>query len=59
MQRDGRLLVSEGTDVARVRGIGTSAYSTGRDGARIDVTPGPYSEERPWSNRFSLLKQFG
>ena len=44
LRRDGRILVSDGEHVARVRAVGSRVHPTGRSGVRLDLTPDLYDE---------------
>ena len=55
-EREGFLLVSDGQEVARVRGVGPNTYVTSRAGIRLDVTPEPHDENSPWNHAIFLAQ---
>ena len=54
--REGYLLVSDGNNVARVKGVGPNAHTTGRAGVKIDVTPEPHNQEDTWNHAIFLAQ---
>ena len=47
LSQDGRLLVTNGVDLVRVKPISNSTYQTTRNGTRLDGMPDPEDEDVP------------